>query len=192
MKIIKVRKYKAGYEIRTELYEAGDYGCDQPFEMKSAYTLSGDYIGDPKSAYWLCKKRGIKPEKAKESHNVCSIGYCSDRNVWAGWSHRAICEFGIGSKVKLGDCAFVPRNKEEYIKSLESWYDDELYKNVSIDDLGDKIVVNYEIHPINDGKIIHSTSENLLSEVQFGKGEWTAETMEDAKQMAIDFAEDVS
>ena len=69
------------------------------FEMKSAYTPTGDYIGNSKDGYRKCKKRGIRPEKASPDHNVCSIGFCEERKKWAGWSHRAICYFGIGDKV---------------------------------------------------------------------------------------------
>jgi len=46
-KVLKVRRYKAGYEIREELVSGAQYGC-KDFIMKSAYTPSGDYIGDSK------------------------------------------------------------------------------------------------------------------------------------------------
>lgn len=60
-----------------------------------------------------------------------SIGFSEKEQKWYGWSHRAIYGFGIGSKVKKGDCG---------------------YK---------------------------------------GKA-WTAKTLDDAKQMAKDFADAVS
>jgi hypothetical protein len=188
--ILKTRKYKAGYEVRTETW-ANE--CDvPPVEMKSAYTPSGDYIGNAKDAHYLVVKRGIKPEKSSLDHCVCSIGFCEADSKWYGWSHRAIHGFGIGSTVKLGDCAFNPSNKEEFIKSLESWYSEEMYKNVKIEDLGDKIVVSHEIHPKGGGEILYYTEEHPIADIKFGNGEWTAKTLEDAKQMAIDFADDVS
>jgi len=94
-KVLRVRKYKAGYEVRTETWDFGG----QPVELRSAYTPSGDYIGDPKVARYLCVKRGIKPEKASPDDNVCSIGFCEKEQKWYGWSHRAICGFGIGDRV---------------------------------------------------------------------------------------------
>ena len=100
--ILKVRKYKAGYEVRTELIDGAEYGCPD-IEIKSAYTNNGDYIGDPKTAYFLYKKKDIKPEKAKPSHNTCSIGFCTKDQSWFGWSHRAIASFKIGDKVKTDD-----------------------------------------------------------------------------------------
>jgi hypothetical protein len=76
------------------------------------------------------EKHGIK-KQTMPGHNVPSIGFSEKEQKWYGWSHRAIYGFGVGSKVKKGDCAY-------------------------------------------NGK------------------EWTAKTLDDAKQMAIDFANDVS
>lgn len=35
-----------------------------------------------------------------------SIGFSEKEQKWYGWSHRAIYGFGIGSKVKKGDCGY--------------------------------------------------------------------------------------
>lgn len=48
-------------------------------------------------------KLGIKPEKSKPSHSVCSIGFSEKDGKWYGWSHRAIYGFKVGDKVKEGD-----------------------------------------------------------------------------------------
>ena len=98
---LKVRRYAAGYELR---YETWDHG-EGPMAMTAAYTPSGDYIGTPRNAYFLVVKKGIAPEKIAPDMNVCSIGYCKRRRQWFGWSHRAIFGFGIGARVKKGDCA---------------------------------------------------------------------------------------
>ena len=95
---ISARKYKAGYEVRTELVDGKEYGSPD-ITMKSAYTPTGDYIGRSKFAHYLTVKRGIVPEKASPSHNVTSIGFCKAENKWYGWSHRAIAGFGIGDKL---------------------------------------------------------------------------------------------
>jgi hypothetical protein len=193
-KVLKTRKYKAGYEVRTELW-AADWAPSEniPTEVMAAYTPSGDFIGDPKMARYLVVKMGIKPEKANDSHCVCSIGFCKERNTWAGWSHRAYCEFGVGHEVKVGDCAFKPSNTKELMESLKSWYSEpeDLYQNVKFDEKEDKIIVHYHICR-NDGDIIDTSEEHLIDENTFGRGEWVAETLDDAKQMAIDFASDVS
>ena len=75
---------------------------DNTFDVISAYTKDGEYIGGEKIAK-LLSKRGIAPELADESHNVCSIGFCKKEQKWYGWSHRAIYGFGVGDVVKEGD-----------------------------------------------------------------------------------------
>lgn len=114
-KVISVRRFKVGYEIRTELIDGKEFGCED-FEMKSAYTLTGDYIGNSGEAYFLCKTKGIKPEKISPEHNVCSIGFSEKEQKWYGWSHRAIYGFGIGDVVKEGDSTSTSGWVEEYIK----------------------------------------------------------------------------
>lgn len=138
--VLATRKYRAGYEVREELaptdFEADviSYGNEDTAELdefvatinenrgkavivKSAYTPTGDYIGNKKTAHFLCTKRGIKPEKISPSCNkVCSIGFCEAEQRWYGWSHRAICGFGIGDIVKEGDCTASSGWTDEYLK----------------------------------------------------------------------------
>lgn len=45
--------------------------------------------------------------KLKSSDDVASIGFSETEQKWYGWSHRAIYGFGIGEKIKKGDCAYV-------------------------------------------------------------------------------------
>ncbi len=111
-KILSVRKFKAGYELRRELVE--DMG--NPFEMTSAYNLTGKYIGDSKWAYRLWHKWGIKPETIDPEDNVCSIGFSEKNQKWYGWSHRAIYGFGVGDEIHEGDCAASPGYIPEYLK----------------------------------------------------------------------------
>jgi len=191
-KILKVRKYKAGYEVRTILCSGEKYGCDD-FTIKSAFTPDGDYIGNPKTAYFLCKKLGIKPEKEKPCSSICSIGFCEKEKKWYGWSHRAIFGFGIGSKVEKGNPAYIPDSLENFIEDcINFWKDDE-----------NKTFLNYEIFFRDKQKIltlhfkhIKPTGLVLIPVIpipeSFGRGEWEAKTLEDAKQMAIDFANDVA
>lgn len=100
----RVQKFEQhGYEIRTEVIDGSHYGSPD-IDMESAYALAdGGYIGDPKTAKYLCQKRGIIPERSTPEHNVCSVGYNATEKKWYGWSHRAIAGFGVGSKVESGD-----------------------------------------------------------------------------------------
>ncbi len=94
---IKSRRFfKAGYEVRTEIVDDNAGGT---LEMKNAYNVHGEWIGEPKFAYRLIVTRGILPEKVNKNRNICSIGYCPRDGRWYGWSHRAIVGFKIGDMI---------------------------------------------------------------------------------------------
>jgi hypothetical protein len=107
------RNYRAGYVLVKGIVDGEHYDCED-FTMTHAETPTGDYIGDSRTAYRLCKKRGIKPEKITPSSNVCSIGWCEKKKLWFGWSHRAIFGFGVGSSVKEGDCGYDEHGRGEW------------------------------------------------------------------------------
>ena len=113
-KVLSERHYKVGYVVRTELVDGKEFGMDD-FEMKSAYTPSGDYIGNPKDARFLVAKKGISPERRTPDSNVCSIGFNEEEQKWYGWSHRAIFGFSIGDIVKEGDCCATSGWTDEYL-----------------------------------------------------------------------------
>ena len=146
---IREVKYKAGYVVRSERLDGDDAMGGPPITIRSAYNMAGDYIGDPKSAYRLCQKRGIKPERASDARKVCSIGFSEQTGKWYGWSHRAICGFAIGDVVKEGDCTASSGLTDEYLAA----------------------------HPDED------------TSLPIG---FTAETLDDAKKLAVAFAESVS
>lgn len=110
--VLSVRKYKAGYEIRTELVKMEG---NPDTKMKSAYTPDGLYIGNTIRAHRLIVKRGIKPQLSDPGNNVCSIGFSEKEQKWYGWSHRAIYGFGIGDVAKEGDCCTEPGVVTEYL-----------------------------------------------------------------------------
>jgi len=193
--VLSSRNYAAGYVIRRELWNHGD---DESTEMKSAYTLDGDYIGDTKWAYRLCKVRGVKPEKANPKHCVCSIGFCESEQKWYGWSHRAIYGFGIGSEVKQGDCGYHPTDKEDFLLDEVRFWSEEYHLNVSgehvIEDGLGGVRVSWTYSDTVPNKKIRGSISGVFNPYPdtWGKGEWKAATPEDAKQMAIDFANGVS
>ena len=184
-----------------ELIDGSEYECED-FEIKSAYTIpDGWYIGDSKWAYRLCKVRGIKPEPREPScfssnagrGRTCSIGFCEKEQKFYGWSHRAIYGFGIGSKVKKGDCAYSPTDKDDFLEDcIRFWGGDNhdeikgifVADGVDISWIYDERTYNKKLRGKKGGTFCHYPS-------QWGRGEWVAETLNDARQMAIDFAEGV-
>lgn len=146
---------------------------------------------------------------------ACSIGWSPRDQKWYGWSHRALYGFTIGSETKKGDCGFRAANKEDDIESFLNFWDfnkdgedirkytdqDENVigqKLISLDydvkdiDFGDQlgIRIKYETYVKDDRKVVQFSHFHPYPE-QYGRGEWVARTLDDAKQMAIDFADGV-
>jgi len=162
--------------------------------------IDGSYIGDIEFADML-KGMGIAAQGRTHQTSVASIGFCEKEQKWYGWSHRAIYGFGVGSEVKKGDCAYVPTDWNDLIDDAIRFWDDDGHEETtarrSTDDKGEecvkvqwvyssdpKVVPNAKLH----GQVGGST---MYPPVEWGRGEWTAETLEDAKKMAEDFAEGV-
>ena len=88
-------------------------------KMPYICNAEGEEIGHKeydKNFIELIKEHGIYPQKAKQSHCVCSIGFSEKEQKWYGWSHRAIFGFGIGHIAKEGDCHTTSGWIEEYLK----------------------------------------------------------------------------
>jgi len=200
LKILKRTPKKYGYVVHEEIWHISD-----GMVMTTCYTNNGDWIGNEKTAKFLCKKKGIAPEHITPMEpyvlQPCSIGFCEKDQKWYGWSHRAIYGFGIGSEVKWGDVNYKPRNEEEFNKKYAEFffspeYMSDLEYETSEDEEGNRgvlIKANYTNQVPNTRLrgANYSTFWPYRNE-KFGKGEWKAETLEDAREMAADFAESVS
>lgn len=186
-KIISRKFFKSGYEARKELHDGKEYGGDD-IEMVSTYNPNGDYIGDKKTANFLCGKRGIAPQKRTSQSNICSIGFSTKDGKWYGWSHRAIYGFKIGSRVKKGDCGYKAKNKKALIEAAKRFFIDGENRNIVVKEMKRGFRLLFETKNIK-GEWFKS---NIFEEWNFGRGEWTAESWADAKLMAMDFADGVS
>lgn len=168
---------------------------------RHAVNVYGDYIGLPEYAKQLCDEKGINPELAVDTHNTCSIGFCENEQKWYGWSHRAMYGFGVGSEVKFGDCAFSPRDiKEARSAAIEFWNGPSRTINSAMlerDEDGREYFLIEFTRSTDPALIPNEKVRGKIDTVSYyvpetyGNGEWIAETLEDAKQMAKDFAKGV-
>lgn len=198
IKIISERVFKAGYVLRKELIEppcAGD-DPDEPYEWTRAYNPHGDYIGNPSYAHWLCAKLGIQPITSEPDDNVCCIGFSIKDGKWYGWSHRARHGFKIGSTCKKGDAHYRAGNLKDEIEDAIRFWSFTGHSNVKARKVEDGLIsVTWKYGKTCPNKELHNQVceiQHTYNPEQWGRGEWTAKTVEDAKQMACDFAEGVS
>ena len=191
--VIREIKYKptldrVGYIRRVERVEFGD----EEIDIVSYYTEDGKYLGDKDTAMYLIKKKQIDTfEYSTPDSTIVTVGYNSNTQTWYGWSHRAIFGFTIGSTCKMGDSHFIPSNKEEFIEDAKRFYREEdqpeLGAEEGTNDAGKKGVW------VGDKQKRKGTIAMFCTYPErWGRGEWTAKTLDDAKQMAMDFAESVS
>lgn len=141
---------------------------------------------------------------------------------WIGYSHRASFLFKPGQKVDFDSAGFVARDRHQYLQwlyyrrtgvrftidQLEKFSERDIWQK---DKSGDCMFLykwtdgyNGENSPTQgpgydaeyfyiDGEYKGTRHRNFYPELEkWGNGEWTAKTMEDAKQMAINFADDVA
>tara|TARA_B110000211_G_scaffold40614_1_gene41996 strand:+ start:493 stop:1344 length:852 start_codon:yes stop_codon:yes gene_type:complete len=210
---IQIRYYDDMEDPQTPTFEGwamgeidvnlpGTVGNINSVPIITAYTLEGDYVGDLAKA-WMLKGMGITNPKL--SHNrggtVCNIGYSKKYYKWYGWSHRAIYGFAVGSTVKKGDCAYTPTDLEDFMEDCTRFWSDEDRVNINTvicdepDEYGDNVVyTTWKYSNTIPNKKLHNTINGVHTRIpdEYGRGEWTAQSMEDAKQMAIDFANGVS
>lgn len=179
-------------------------------DMIVAYTPEGKYVGGCDQVALLMSigiTEQVQPHS--EQGGTCCIGFNPTEQKWFGWSHRAIYGFGIGSKVEFGDCAYSPKDAEDAERAMRAFWDEG--KEQYTEETGktwitkiDKVVHNVEQEGML-GFTYYKESvckENPLESIgyngfdpypnPFGRGEWVAMSLDDAKQMAKDFASGVS
>lgn len=126
------------------------------------------------------------------------LGFSPKENKWYGWSHRAIMAFGIGSTCKYGDCHYHPKDEDDFIKCECDFLKDEYTERIHAvksslnGERGITLITTYNNKVPNPELKGRINSTFIAYPHKFGRGEWIAETIEDAKQMAIDFREGVN
>ena len=98
------RKEYPGYIYQRELINAAGITENSEMEMVNCYAIENKHwIGGAKEANFLCKKVGLRkiecPDGGAYKGHPAIIGFNEKEKKWYGWSHRAICGFGIGDKI---------------------------------------------------------------------------------------------
>jgi hypothetical protein len=122
------------------------------------------------------------------------VGFSPKDNKWYGWSHRAIYGFTIGSTCKKGDCHYIgSTEKEQEEDAIRFWSDDNHINvrctGVKVDGNDRFFIIEWDYHDSVPNKNLRGTICSVDHYITpLGRGEWVAETIADAKQMAIDFS----
>lgn len=187
VEVLSERKLKR-FTIRRERVQPNVSGMAE-MEIESAFTHDGLYIGDVALAKVLCDRHGIKPEKIHAADPACRIGFSDSKQRWYGWSHRAMYGFGPGDTCKWDDIHFIPSNRDEFLRVLREDYELDGFTDIELESGDEGVKVSRK--RVVEGREVKMNHVEPWP-AQWGRGEWIAETMDDARQMAVDFAEAVS
>lgn len=126
------------------------------------------------------------------------VGFSPKDGKWYGWSHRAIYGFEIGSTCKKGDCHYNGSTEAEQEAAAIAFWDDDGHDNPRSEGVIEKdgeryFVIKWDYSNTVPNETLRNTVGGVHHRIKdLGRGERTAKTMEDAKQMAKDFCEGVS
>lgn len=191
--------------IQEQVYKIIEVDPSDELTHRHAVNMEGKYIGFPDYAKMLLEEYDIRPETIN-GQDVCSIGFSPRDEKWYGWSHRALYGFSIGSKVVKGDCAYVGATPEDLIDNHANFFADISSKSaqrhrdecqVLEDRSGIRILhAPLKIHMADSIEDALGDEVDIFKDafsvIKCGRGEWVANSLEDAKQMAIDFANGVA
>lgn len=142
---------------------------DIPHVVMVGVYLGTEYLGSVRDVYDLMR-RGVRPIS-------CNVGFNLETNKWAGWSGRGYAEFGIGSKVDSEDhCCAGSGWTEEALDAVRR-FDEEGIS--ALDDLKD-----------DDAQLREGILKGDIKDLRLPVG-FEALTLEDAKMMAISFADSI-
>jgi len=184
-----------------------DFDPDHPIVMHPLYNQHGDYITDSRGGVdyirWLLRHGIHEPllpsPVGEEGPRTCAIGRCTigeHAGMWLGWSHRASRAFGIGSRVEKTDLAYVAPSAElSQMQAIHFWSGDtRLNVRIDCEGVDEEGVpgcwVAWETADTVPNTKMHGQTQRYFWHYPrpWGRGAWTAETDDDARQMACDFA----
>ncbi len=190
-KVLKqmVGKYWTEKTIEVDHAQYGAHG--KKTEMILCYSnVDGSFIGIPNDGTTrFIRGKGLSQVQKNPNTDgtVASVGFSEKEQKWYGWSHRAIYGFGVGAECKKGHCAYVPANKDDFIKDTCRWYKDIMEaKELEITEKSNGVHVKYA----SQGGL--GIDELIPFPDEYGRGEWKCKNLRDARDMAADFAESVA
>ena len=183
----------------------------QDFKEKIAYVTDQEICGEL-SKVWLSKvddsfitiegmdddfkrllKYGIIEEVQSNNGRVSSIGFNPTEQKWYGWSHRAIYGFGVGSTCEKGNIHYHPV-EEDFLEDCVRFWTDENALNLRGEEASENGVKGVRVFWTRSNNIPNKKLRGEITSIftaypdSWGRGEWIAQTLEDAKIMAQDFS----
>ncbi len=181
------RKFKRETYVVWASKVDGSYICSDDFSVKDFYWV-------PRMLLKLGITEQIQNSK-NDPNRAANIGFNPQEQKWYGWSYRSMSYgFGVGSKVRRGDIAYKPTDPDDFARDVVEFWKEPFKDNVRAVIEKDGVKIEWEYNKRHKNKELIGKTGSVFHHFpeHWGRGEWEAKTLEDAKQMAIDFAENVS
>ena len=203
----KIKKLKSGkFLVYATTEEAKEFGEDKEFENdRIAYwglmwryralaeaNLETEEERLYKDAPWWVVDGVVKGDYTQvQNHkndpsldaNMCLL----DGDIWRAFDNETIlATFKIGSTCKKGDIHFVPSNRKELFEQEVLYWDKHGFEVESWQKCNETGGINFVLS-IKNGQFKKPVEYLAKPPKSYGRGEWTAETLDDAKQMCIDY-----
>lgn len=177
--------------LKTIAYIDTIHMCDEPHEVwKSKYDHS--YLSH------VCLDNDLQflLDYKITDQVTHGLGFSPDNQTWYGWTHRGLYGFTVGSTCEIGDVHYKPSTLSELIDNARKEWNDDLRDNVTVEFVKEgvlKISWTYkDTIPNPNLRGQYHEIEQEYNSTSFGRGQWVASNLEDAKQMAIDLRSNLS
>ena len=123
-----------------------------------------------------------------------NIGFNPLEQKWYGWSHRAVYGFGVGAECKKGHVHYRPIDKDDFLSAMIRFWSDEYALNITGEHRENGVYVEWEYSQDVPNEKLRGTMSGQFQQYpdRYGRGEWKAKNLADARKMAIDFANNIA
>lgn len=123
-----------------------------------------------------------------------NYGYSEKMQSWWGWDGKDRGVYRVGTRVTFDNGAYCPEDAMHLEEYWRKFWTSELYESTTITNRTEEGFV-VECRWSSDPSVIANpdargglTTHAYKYPKEYGKGAWTAKTLDDAKEMAMDFA----
>lgn len=137
----------------------------------------GFYLGAPRNTIKVIDL--VHLQVLPDTKTIC-VGYNQETKKWCGWSHRGKHCFGVGDSIKYGDVIYKPKSFQMLLGDM--------FRNAGY-------IKRVEILSHKSAKLTYrdGTSTTICEDdYEYGRGEYTITTEEEAENAAIAYADSIS
>jgi predicted small secreted protein len=160
------------------------------WQISGIYVYSNDqgFVGSIDETMQLYNK-SIVPHKSSPENPYCQIGFSEKEKKWYAWRKMNFANmksFGIGTTTNFGDDIFVPSNLVDFFHHVRFMFVSYDRVTISVNTTPQNCI---SVHALNHKDLKGCIQKKFFYPKNWGRGSWTALSLEDAREMAVEYAE---